>query len=315
MPGAERALVARLYAPPDLDGPRPLCSISTRAATWSAISTGARRSAACSQRRALPRAVDRLSQGTRAPLPRGAGRRVGGVSPRARARGSLRRGSRAVAVGGDSAGGGLAAMIAQRARAERVRPPRFQLLIYPWLFAAPTTPPIATSARARRSCARTSPGSLTHYLSADRRARRRPFSRPASRASSPGSPRRWSTPRASTSCATRASSTRSGSRRPACRWCTAATSRFRTASALLAGTAPAASRALERSRTTSTSSSPGSAMSRTSTVSLCVMAAVLRVRGVQPLPRAGALLADHAALAAMARRAGVPVGVVEVRSA
>jgi acetyl esterase/lipase len=40
-----------------------------------------------------------------------------------------------IGVGGDSAGGGLAAMIAQRARAERLRAPRFQLLIYPWLEA------------------------------------------------------------------------------------------------------------------------------------------------------------------------------------
>jgi len=40
-----------------------------------------------------------------------------------------------IGVGGDSAGGGLAAMIAQRARAEGARAPRFQLLIYPWLIA------------------------------------------------------------------------------------------------------------------------------------------------------------------------------------
>ena len=53
---------------------------------------------------------------------------------RARARGAASAAiRRAIGVGGDSAGGGLAAMIAQRARAERVRAPRFQLLIYPWL--------------------------------------------------------------------------------------------------------------------------------------------------------------------------------------
>jgi acetyl esterase/lipase len=40
-----------------------------------------------------------------------------------------------IGVGGDSAGGGLAAMVAQRAKAEREAPPLFQLLIYPWLLA------------------------------------------------------------------------------------------------------------------------------------------------------------------------------------
>jgi acetyl esterase/lipase len=40
-----------------------------------------------------------------------------------------------VGVGGDSAGGGLAAVIAQRARAEGVAQPSCQLLIYPWLIA------------------------------------------------------------------------------------------------------------------------------------------------------------------------------------
>lgn len=37
-----------------------------------------------------------------------------------------------VAVGGDSAGGNIAAVVAQRARDEQVRPPALQMLIYPW---------------------------------------------------------------------------------------------------------------------------------------------------------------------------------------
>lgn len=37
-----------------------------------------------------------------------------------------------VAVGGDSAGGNIAAVVAQRARDEQIRPPALQLLIYPW---------------------------------------------------------------------------------------------------------------------------------------------------------------------------------------
>ncbi len=136
VPGAERALVARLYVPPDLDGPRPLVLYFHQGGfvvgdlDWcepfcSVIATRAR---------CLVLSVDyRMGPEHRFPA---AQEDAWAVYQFALAHADRFGGDPArVAVGGDSAGGGLAAMIAQRARAERVRAPRFQLLIYPWLLA------------------------------------------------------------------------------------------------------------------------------------------------------------------------------------
>jgi acetyl esterase len=136
VPGAERALVARLYVPPDLDGPRPLilyfhqggyviggldwcqpfCSELAGAARCPVLSIDYRKG----PEHRFPAAQDDAWAVYRHVLEHAA--HYGGDPER-------------IGVGGDSAGGGLAAMIAQRAHAERVRAPRFQLLIYPWLLA------------------------------------------------------------------------------------------------------------------------------------------------------------------------------------
>jgi acetyl esterase/lipase len=136
VPGAERALIARLYAPPDLDGPRPLvlyfhqggfvvgdldwcepfCSVIATRARCLVLSVDYR----MGPEHRFPAAQEDAWAAYRFALEHAD--RFGGDPAR-------------VAVGGDSAGGGLAAMIAQRARAERVPAPCLQLLIYPWLLA------------------------------------------------------------------------------------------------------------------------------------------------------------------------------------
>jgi len=136
VPGAESALVARLYAPRDLDGPRPLllyfhqggfvvgdlawcepfCSLLAARARCPVLSIDYRKG----PEHRFPAAQEDAWAVYRFALEQAG--RFGGDPAR-------------IGVGGDSAGGGLAAMIAQRARADRVRAPCFQLLIYPWLLA------------------------------------------------------------------------------------------------------------------------------------------------------------------------------------
>jgi len=136
VPGAERELTARLYTPPDLDGPRPLvlyfhaggyvvgdldscepfCSVIASRARCPVLSIGYRKG----PEHRFPAAQDDAWTVYRFALEHAT--RFGGDPTR-------------VGVAGDSAGGGLAAMVAQRARAEGVRAPALQLLVYPWLLA------------------------------------------------------------------------------------------------------------------------------------------------------------------------------------
>jgi acetyl esterase/lipase len=136
VPGAEGPMDARLHVPPDLDGPRPLilwlhqggCVVGNL--DWC--------DAFCSV----------LASGTRAPVlavayRKGPEHRFPAAQEDAWAvyrwacdhAGTLGGDPTRLGVGGDSAGGGLAAMIAQRAKAESAPPPAFQLLVYPWLLA------------------------------------------------------------------------------------------------------------------------------------------------------------------------------------
>ena len=136
IPGAEGPRVARLHVPPGLDGPRPLilwfhqggCVIGSPA--WSetfcsVLAHGARAPVLAVAYRRGPEHRFPAAQDDAWAVYRWARERadeVGGDPAR-------------VGVGGDSAGGGLAAMIAQRARIEGAPQPSFQLLIYPWLEA------------------------------------------------------------------------------------------------------------------------------------------------------------------------------------
>jgi acetyl esterase/lipase len=136
VPGADGALVARLHVPPALDGPRPLilyfhqggCVIGNL--DWceplcSVLATGARCPVLSVAYRKGPEHRFPAAQADAWAAYRWAREHAG------RFGGDPAR----VGVGGDSAGGGLAAMIAQRAKAERLPQPSLQLLIYPWLLA------------------------------------------------------------------------------------------------------------------------------------------------------------------------------------
>jgi acetyl esterase/lipase len=231
VPGAERALVARLYVPPDLDGPRPLIlyfhqggyvigELDWLRSVLQASSRGRRAVQCCRSTIArapehrFPAAQDDAWAAYRYALEHAG---VFGGDPER------------IGVGGDSAGGGLAAMIAQRAHAERVRQPRFQLLIYPWLIACADNAAYRDFGACPPLLREDLPWFLSHYLNSD--AERDDVRlAPGLAWTSPASRPRSSTPRASTSCATRASAMRISSRRRACRSPTAATSRCRTAS-------------------------------------------------------------------------------------
>lgn len=134
--GAEGPLRSRLHTPPGLDGPRPLllyfhqggCVIGDL--DWcepfcSVLAVGARCPVLAVDYRKGPEHRFPSAQEDAWAAYRWAIEHAGDVG------GDPRR----VAVGGDSAGGGLAAMIAQRARREGVVAPALQLLIYPWLIA------------------------------------------------------------------------------------------------------------------------------------------------------------------------------------
>lgn len=169
VPGAERALIARLYAPPDLDGPRPLVLYFHQGGfvvgdlDWSAPFC----SVLATRARCLVLAIDyRMGPEHRFPAAQEDAwtvyrfalehaDRFGGDPAR-------------VAVGGDSAGGGLAAMIAQRARAEGVPAPCFQLLIYPWLLACADNAAYRDFGACPPLVREDIPWFLSHYLNDDR---------------------------------------------------------------------------------------------------------------------------------------------------
>jgi acetyl esterase len=160
VPGAERALVARLYVPPDLDGPRPLvlylhqggfvvgdldwcapfCSVLATRARCLVLSIDYRKG----PEHRFPAAQEDAWAVYRFALEHAG--RLGGDPAR-------------VAVGGDSAGG---------ARAERVRPPCFQLLIYPWLLACGDNAAYRDFGACPPLVREDIPWFLSHYLNADR---------------------------------------------------------------------------------------------------------------------------------------------------
>jgi acetyl esterase len=168
VPGAEGTLVARLHVPPDLDGPRPLllyfhqggyvigdldwcapfCSVLATRARCVVLSIDYR----MAPEHRFPAAQDDAWAVYRFALEHAD--RFGGDPAR-------------VAVGGDSAGGGLAAMIAQRARAERMRAPVFQLLIYPWLIACADNAAYRDFGACPPLVREDIPWFLSHYLNAD----------------------------------------------------------------------------------------------------------------------------------------------------
>jgi acetyl esterase/lipase len=169
VPGAEGPLPARLYVPHDLDGPRPLvlyfhqggfvvgdldwcepfCSLIAARARCLVLSIDYR----MGPEHRFPAAQEDAWAVYRFALEHAG--RFGGDPAR-------------VGVGGDSAGGGLAAMIAQRARAEGVRAPRFQLLIYPWLLACADNAAYRDFAACPPLVREDIPWFLVHYLSGER---------------------------------------------------------------------------------------------------------------------------------------------------
>ncbi len=135
VPGADGPLAARLHLPHGLTGPRPLilyfhqggCVIGNL--DWcesfcSVLATGARAPVLSIDYRKGPEHRFPAAQEDAWAVYRWALEHAGDFG------GDPTR----IGVGGDSAGGGLAAMIAQRAKTEGVAPPVFQLLIYPWLL-------------------------------------------------------------------------------------------------------------------------------------------------------------------------------------
>jgi acetyl esterase len=169
VPGAEGALVARLYVPPGLDGPRPLVLYFHQGGfvigdlDWCAPFC----SVLATRARCLVLSIDyRMGPEHRFPA---AQEDAWSVYRFALAHADRFGGDPArVAVGGDSAGGGLAAMIAQRARAERVHPPVFQLLIYPWLLAHADNAAYRDFGACPPLVREDIPWFLSHYLNADR---------------------------------------------------------------------------------------------------------------------------------------------------
>jgi acetyl esterase/lipase len=169
VPGADGALSARLYAPHDLGGPRPLVLYFHQGGyvvgdlDWCEplCSTIAARA------RCLVLSVDyRMGPEHRFPA---AQEDAWAVYRYALDHASVFGGDPArVAVGGDSAGGGLAAMIAQRARAEGVRAPCFQLLIYPWLLACADNAAYRDFGACPPLVREDIPWFLSHYLNGDR---------------------------------------------------------------------------------------------------------------------------------------------------
>ena len=86
---------------------------------------------AARQQEPLPGDLDRLSPGARASLPRADRRCARGLPPHPRQRRGVRRRSRRIAVGGDSAGGTSPPWSARPASRAGEAMPAFQMLIYP----------------------------------------------------------------------------------------------------------------------------------------------------------------------------------------
>ncbi len=169
VPGAQGALIARLHAPPDLDGPRPLllyfhqggfvvgdldwcapfCSVLATRARCPVLSIDYR----MGPEHRFPAAQEDAWAVYRFALEHA--ERFGGDATR-------------IGVGGDSAGGGLAAMIAQRARAERERAPCVQLLIYPWLLACADNAAYRDFGACPPLVREDIPWFLSHYLNDER---------------------------------------------------------------------------------------------------------------------------------------------------
>ena len=168
VPGADGALTARLYAPPDLDGPRPLVLYFHQGGfvvgelDWcepfcSVLATGARCPVLSIDYRMGPEHRFPAAQEDAWAVYRFALERAGELG------GDPER----IGVGGDSAGGGLAALIAQRARAEGVRAPRVQLLIYPWLLACADNAAYRDFGACPPLVREDIPWFLSHYLNSD----------------------------------------------------------------------------------------------------------------------------------------------------
>jgi acetyl esterase/lipase len=306
VPGVAGDLAARLYAPHDLDGPRPLvlyfhaggfvvgdldsceafCSVIASRARCPVLSIDYRKG----PEHRFPAAQDDAWSVYRFALEHAG--RFGGDPAR-------------IAVAGDSAGGGLAAMVAQRARTESVRAPSLQLLVYPWLVASVDN----AAYRDFGACPPLLREDLPWFLAIMRtRSDRRATcgSRRASRASSTARARarlhrglRRAVRRGRGVCAAARRRGRAG-RVPL----------LRVAAARVHGprghVAPAAALRSTRSRATSISCSREELVTRIKTASLWLMAAFYAARA-EPLPRARVLSADHAALPAVARGARVPL--------
>ena len=134
LPGTSQLpLAARLHVPPDLDGPRPLVLYFHQGGfvignlDWCEAFCGA---LACGARCPVLSVDYRKGPEHRAPA---AQEDAWSAYRFALERASVFGGDPTrIGVAGDSAGGGLAAHVAQRARAENT-PLAFQLLLYPWL--------------------------------------------------------------------------------------------------------------------------------------------------------------------------------------
>ena len=169
MPSAERPLAARLFVPPRLDGPRPLILYFHQGGfvigdlDWcspfcSVLAAGARCPVlAVDYRKGPEHRFPAAQEDAWAAYchVREQAQRFGGDPAR-------------IGVGGDSAGGGLAAMVAQRAKAEGTAQPVFQLLIYPWLIACADNDAYREFGAIDPLRREDIPWFLSHYLADDR---------------------------------------------------------------------------------------------------------------------------------------------------
>ena len=168
VPGAEGPLAARLFVPPYLDGPRPLIlyfhqggfvigDLDWCAPLCSVLAAGARCPVlAIDYRKGPEHRFPAAQEDAWAAYchARAHANRFGGDPER-------------VAVAGDSAGGGLAALVAQRAKAEGAAQPVFQLLIYPWLIACAENDAYRDFGAVDPLPRENIPWFLSHYLGGD----------------------------------------------------------------------------------------------------------------------------------------------------